>query len=236
MRDRLVTDRVPSHDGCRDNGLIPAGRSAEEIDDKDRSAAAWHPEASEQTPPHCGRPSRSHNALPHGHHSARLVNSGGHTPTRQARKYPRQVALPPRAWGSKPLGYEVLGFFRGSPERPLPGIIYSLHPRRLIQREQHRSYHSNMIGVVAKTTNSNVFSALPFDPGNGLRQLSHPSQHFVFGCLTSPMQSLTASYNSPLNNLWVCGSKEDGPPNHPISPVDYCGPPIGKSANSPTGR
>jgi hypothetical protein len=128
--------------------------------------------------------------------------------------------------------------FSGSPERPGPGTTYSLHTRRLTQREQHRSYHSNMIGVVAKTTNSNVFSALPFDPasGVGLRQLSHPSQHFLFGCLTSPMQSLTASYNSPLNNLWVCGSKEDGPPNHPISPVDHCGPPIGKSANSPAGR
>jgi hypothetical protein len=32
-----------------------------------------------------------------------------------------------------------------------------------------------------------------------LRQLSHPSQHFLFGCFTGPMQSLTASYDSPLN-------------------------------------
>src|SRR6516162_9008055 len=92
-----------------------------------------------------------------------------------------------------------------------------------------------MIGVVGKTTNSNVFSALPVDLASGpsLRRFSHPSQHFLFGCLVSPIQSLTAPYNSPLNNLWVGGSKEYGPPNRSISPVDHCVPPIGKSVNQP---
>jgi hypothetical protein len=40
------------------------------------------------------------------------------------------------------------------------------------------------------------------------------------------MQSLTAFYNSALNDLWVGGSKEDGPPNHSIYPVDHRVPPI----------
>src|SRR5262249_45457897 len=43
------------------------------------------------------------------------------------------------------------------------------------------------------------------------------------------MQSLTASYNSPLNDLRVGGSKEDGPTNHSISPVDHCAPPLAKA-------
>jgi hypothetical protein len=94
-----------------------------------------------------------------------------------------------------------------------------------------------MIRVVGKTTNTNVFSAPPLDLASGasLRRLSHPSQHFLFGCFASPMQSLTAPYNSPLNNLWVGGSKEDGPPNRPITPIDHCVPPIGKRANTPIG-
>src|SRR5215831_2468249 len=115
--------------------------------------------------------------------------------------------------------------------------IELIDTRRLTEREQHRSYHGNMIGIVGKTANRNVFSALPLDPDSGfsLRQLSHPCQHFLFGCLTSPMQSLTASYNSPLNNLRVGGSKEDGPPNYSISPTDHCIPSIHKRANSPAG-
>src|SRR5215467_16292964 len=113
--------------------------------------------------------------------------------------------------------------------------IELIDTRRLTEREQHRSYHGNVIGIVGKTANRNVFSALPLDPASGfsLRQLSHPCQYFLFGCLTSPMQSLTASYNSPLNDLRVGGSKEDGPPNQSISPVGHCATPMGKSANSP---
>src|SRR6516225_9274860 len=91
-----------------------------------------------------------------------------------------------------------------------------------------------MNGVVGKTTNRDVFSASPLDPANGasLGQLLHPSQHFLFGCFTSPMQSFSASYNSALDDLWVGGSKKDGPPNYAILSVDHCAPPIGKSANS----
>jgi len=44
-----------------------------------------------------------------------------------------------------------------------PGIIYLFHTRRLTQREQHCSYHSNMIGVIGKTTNHNVFRAFQGD-------------------------------------------------------------------------
>jgi len=115
--------------------------------------------------------------------------------------------------------------------------IELIDTRRLTEREQHRSYHGNVIGIVGKTANRNVFSALPLDPASGfsLRQLSHPCRHFLFGCLTSPMQSLTASYNSPLNNLRVGGSKEDGPPNYSISSIDHSIPPIHKRANSPAG-
>jgi|SRR6516162_1389769 len=94
-----------------------------------------------------------------------------------------------------------------------------------------------MIGVAGKTTNSNVLSALPVDLASGpsLRRFSHPSQHFLFGCFVSPMQSRTAPYNGPLDNLWVGGSKEDGPPNRAITSIDHCVPPTGKSANSPIG-
>src|SRR6516225_6911593 len=82
-----------------------------------------------------------------------------------------------------------------------------------------------------QTTNRDVFSASPLDPASGasLGQLLHPSQHLLFGCFTSPMQSLTASYNSPLDDLRVGGSKEDGPPNHTICAVDHCVPPSGKA-------
>ena len=127
--------------------------------------------------------------------------------------------------------------FSANSEKPSSAIIYLFHTRRLAQREQHCSYHSNMIGVIGKTTNRNVLSALPLDRASWVssRQLLHPSQHFLFGCLTRPMQSLTASYDSSLDNLWVGGSKENGPPNHSISPVDHSVPPIGKSANSPKG-
>jgi hypothetical protein len=40
-----------------------------------------------------------------------------------------------------------------------------------------------MIAVVGKATDLNVFSALPLYPlsGAGLRELSHPPQHFLFG-------------------------------------------------------
>jgi hypothetical protein len=40
-----------------------------------------------------------------------------------------------------------------------------------------------MIAVIGKATDLDVFSALPLDPfsGAGLRELSHPSQHFLFG-------------------------------------------------------
>src|SRR5215469_10002157 len=88
-----------------------------------------------------------------------------------------------------------------------------------------------MIGVVGKTTNRDIFGALPFDPASGasLGQLLHPSQHLLFGCFNSPMQSLTASYNSPLDDLRVGGSKEDGSPNHTICAVDHCVPPGGKA-------
>jgi len=60
---------------------------------------------------------------------------------------------------------------------------YLFHTRWATQREQHRSDHSDMIAVVGKATDLNVFSALPLDPfsGAGLRELSHPSQHFLFG-------------------------------------------------------
>ena len=77
-----------------------------------------------------------------------------------------------------------------------------------------------MIGVVGKTTNRDVFSASPLAPASGasLGQLLHPSQHFLFGCFTSPMQSFSASYNSTLNDLWVDGSKKDSPPNYAILP------------------
>ena len=79
------------------------------------------------------------------------------------------------------------------------GVIYLFHTRRLTQRERHGSYYSDMIGVAGKTTNSNVFSALPLDLASGvsLWQFSYPSQHFLFGCFTGPMQSVTAPYNSP---------------------------------------
>src|SRR5215472_498478 len=94
-----------------------------------------------------------------------------------------------------------------------------------------------MIGVTGKTTNYDVFSALPFDlPSEvSLCQFSHPSQHFLFGCFTGPMQSVTASYNSPLYYLWVGRSKEDGAPNHSISAVDHRVPPIGQTRSSSYG-
>jgi len=111
------------------------------------------------------------------------------------------------------------------------GVIYLFHTRRLTQRERHGSYYSDMIGVAGKTTNSNVFSALPLDLASGvsLWQFSYPSQHFLFGCFTGPMQSVTAPYNSPLDNLWVGRSKEDGTPNHSVFPVDHCVPLIVRS-------
>ena len=70
-----------------------------------------------------------------------------------------------------------------------------------------------MIGIAGKTTNNYVFGALPLDPGIavGLRQLTHPFEYFLFGGFICPMQSLTASYDGPRDNLRIDGSKEDGP-------------------------
>jgi hypothetical protein len=48
------------------------------------------------------------------------------------------------------------------------------------------------------------------------------------------MQSLTASYNSPFNDIGVGGSKEDSSPNHSIRRKPLR-PSIGKSANSLSG-
>jgi hypothetical protein len=112
------------------------------------------------------------------------------------------------------------------------------HTRRLTQRKQHRSDHGNMIAVVGKSTDLNVFSALPLDAlsGVGLRQLSHPFQYFLFGGLTGPMQSSAASDDRSLNNLRIGGSKEDGPPNYSISPVDHCVPPTTPDQMSPCCR
>ena len=117
------------------------------------------------------------------------------------------------------------------------GVIYLFHTRRLTQWERHGSDYSNMIGVAGKTTNCNVFSASPVDLASGvsLCQFLHPSQHFLFGCFTGPMQSVTASYNSPLYHLWVGRSKEDGAPNHSISPVGHCVSPIGQKRYSAYG-
>jgi hypothetical protein len=41
-----------------------------------------------------------------------------------------------------------------------------------------------MIGIAGKTTNNNVFCTFPLDvSGRGsFRPLSHPSEHFLFGC------------------------------------------------------
>jgi hypothetical protein len=119
-------------------------------------------------------------------------------------------------------------------KRPDPGICLS-HARRLTQRKQHRSDHGNMIAVAGKSTDLDVFGALPLDAlsGVGLRQLAHPSQYFLLGGLTGPMQSITASDDRSLNNLRIGGSKEDGPPNHSISPVDHCVPPITPDQMSP---
>src|SRR6516225_1753229 len=80
-----------------------------------------------------------------------------------------------------------------------------------------------MIGIAGKTTNNNVFCTFPLDVSNrsSFRPLSHPSEHFLFGCLAGPMQSLTASQDSPLNNLGVSGPKEDSGPNLSIPPVDH---------------
>ena len=117
------------------------------------------------------------------------------------------------------------------------GVIYLFHTRRLTQWERHGSDYSNMIGVAGKTTNCNVFSASPVDLASGvsLCQFSHPSQHFLFGCFTGLMQSVTASYNSPLYHLWVRRSEEDGGPNDSISAVDHRVPPIGQKRYSAYG-
>ena len=80
-----------------------------------------------------------------------------------------------------------------------------------------------MIGIAGKTTNNNVFGTFPLDVSirSSFRPLSHPSEHFLFGCLTGPMQSLTASQYGPLNNLRVGGPKEDSAPNLSIPAVDH---------------
>jgi len=86
-----------------------------------------------------------------------------------------------------------------------------------------------MIRIAGKTTNKNVFGTFPLDVSSrgSFRPISHPSEHFLFGCLTGPMQSLTASQDNPLNNLRISGSKEDSAPNLSISLVDHRVPPIG---------
>jgi hypothetical protein len=93
------------------------------------------------------------------------------------------------------------------------GVIYLFHTRRLTQWERHGSDYSNMIGVAGKTTNCNVFSASPVDLASGvsLCQFSHPSQHFLFGCFTGPMQSVTASYNSPSTTSGLVVLKRTAP-------------------------